>query len=81
MLLIREICSFVGMKTTNFIGKDQKVVHKIEFIYNPLTKTKIKIGANVYTIEYVVDEFTDNPNVHIRHIYVDKFQELIKQIL
>jgi len=59
------------MKQTIFIYKkgDIETTHKIDFIYEPLSISSIQIkDVGKFELVWVEDEFTDNPQAHIRRI-------------
>lgn len=63
------------MKQTIFhIAKalgEKESEHKLDYIYEPNEFGKVKFDGNsVYVITSMIDEFTENESVQIRHIHV-----------
>jgi len=72
------------MKKTIFHYKDSRegFEHTVQFIYNPPNFEEAIIRINEYeasfSITKIVDEFTDNQDTQIRHVYLSRHE---KQIL
>lgn len=71
------------MKKTIFeytIGETKKT-HEVEFIYEPNGADHVLIKDNLLRVKKVVDEFTDNAQVQIRHVLLQEIDSLDKQII
>jgi hypothetical protein len=71
------------MKKTIFHYKDSNEAfdHTVQFIYDPTNFDDAVIHINEYdasfSITKIVDEFTDNQDAQIRHIYLSRHERQI----